>query len=48
MVEYIINERGEEVISLHKDENTSESIKKNKRKPSTDFTEVNFEDLGKE
>ena len=49
MVEYIINERGEEVISLHKDENSSESIdKETKEENSTDFTEVNFEDLGKE
>ena len=49
MVEYIINERGEEVISLHKDENSSESIdKETKEENSTDFTELNFEDLGKE
>ena len=49
MVEYIINERGEEVISLHKDENSSESKhEETKEESSTDFTEVNFEDLGKE
>ena len=49
MVEYIINERGEEVISLHKNENSPESIdKETKEEKSTDFTEVNFEDLGKE
>lgn len=49
MVEYIINERGEEVISLHKDENSTESKdEETKEETSTDFTEVNFEDLGKE
>ena len=49
MVDYIINERGEEVISLNKDENSSEPIQEEtKEKSSTDFTEVNFEDLGKE
>ena len=49
MVDYIINERGEEVISIHKDENFSEpKQEESKEKSSTDFTEVNFEDLGKE
>lgn len=49
MVDYIINERGEEVISTHKDENSSETKQEEtKEKSSTDFTEVNFEDLGKE
>ncbi|MAO71332.1 MAG: DNA-binding protein [Flavobacteriales bacterium] len=49
MVEYIINEKGEEVISFNKDENSSESKKEeNKEDSSSDFTEVNFEDLGKE
>ena len=49
MVDYIINERGEEVISIHKDESSSEPKKEEtKEKSSTDFTEVNFEDLGKE
>lgn len=49
MVDYIINERGEEVISIHKDENSSEpKQEETKEKSSTDFTEVNFEDLGKE
>ena len=49
MVDYIINERGEEVISLHKDENSSESKHaETKEESSTDFTEVKFEDLGKE
>ena len=41
--------REEEVISIHKDENSSESKQEEtKEKSSTDFTEVNFEDLGKE
>lgn len=49
MVDYIIKERGEEVISLHKDENSSElKHEETKEESSTDFTEVNFEDLGKE
>ena len=49
MVNYIINERGEKVISLHTDENSSESKKgETKEETETDFTEVNFEDLGKE
>ena len=49
MVDYIIKERGEDVISLHKDENSSKSKQdETKEEPSTDFTEVNFEDLGKE
>ena len=49
MVDYIINERGEEVISLNKEENFSGSKKEDTTDdPTTDFTEVNFEDLGKE
>ena len=49
MVDYIIKERGEEVISLDKDENSSElKDRETKEESSTDFTEVNFEDLGKE
>ena len=49
MVDYIVKERGEEVISLHKDENSSElKHEETKEESSTDFTEVNFEDLGKE
>ena len=49
MVDYIIKERGEEVISLHKDENSSGlKHEETKEESSTDFTEVNFDDLGKE
>lgn len=50
MVDYIIKERGEEIISLNKGEksNTEVSTKEKKEEPTTDFTEVNFDDLGKE
>ncbi|MAR39603.1 MAG: DNA-binding protein [Flavobacteriales bacterium] len=50
MVDYIIKERGEEIISLNKEEksNTEVSTKEKKEEPTTDFTEVNFDDLGKE
>ena len=56
MTDYIIKERGEEIISLKEKESVSEkkTEKKkepqeaeNKEEPTTDFTEVNFEDLGK-
>ena len=48
--EYIIKEKGEEIISDKKfrkstEENLEEEIKE-KDKPSTDFTEVDFDDLG--
>ena len=50
---YIIKEKGEEIISdtkIKRNNNTEESEKKeaNKEESKTDFTEVNFEDLGKE
>jgi hypothetical protein len=50
---YIIKEKGEEIISdtkIKRNNNTEESEKKeaNKEESTTDFTEVNFEDLGKE
>lgn len=50
MVDYIIKERGEEIISLNKEEksNTEVSTKEKQEEPTTDFTEVNFDDLGKE
>ena len=60
MTSYIIKERGSKIISLKKEENISEdnkdenpiekndSNKDNKDDSSTDFTEVKFEDLGKE
>ena len=47
---YIIKEKGEEIISNteRKTEEISEKKEKTKtqKKPSTDFTEVNFDDLG--
>ena len=50
---YIIKEKGEEIISdtkIKRNNNTKDSEKKeaNKEESTTDFTEVNFEDLGKE
>ncbi len=52
MTDYIIKERGEDVISLKNGEKDSENNTKDKKEieeeKSTDFTEVNFEDLGKE
>ncbi len=52
MTDYIIKERGEEVISLKNEEKDSENNTEDKEQvteeKSTDFTEVNFEDLGKE
>ena len=48
--DYIIKEKGEEIISntKRKTEEISEKKEatKTKEKPSTDFTEVNFDDLG--
>jgi len=62
MMDYIIKERGEEIISLNKEEieeKTNSIIEKTevtepiepiepKEDSITDFTEVNFDDLGKE
>ena len=56
--EYIIQEKGEEIISDKKfdkptkespvDEDKESPTEEVKEKPSTDFTEVNFDDLGEE
>ena len=45
---YIIKEKGEEIISDKKIENQSKETSKEEKKEETktDFTEVNFEDLG--
>ena len=43
---YIISEKGEEIISNTKKE--KEEISNNKQKASTNFTEVSFDDLGKD
>jgi len=57
MVDYVIKERGEEIISLNHEEKKEkikteltekEIVEEVKEEPNTDFTEVNFEDLGKE
>ena len=50
MVDYIIKERGEEIISLKKEEKSDTEVptEENKEAPTTDFTEVNFDDLGKD
>tara|TARA_B110000014_G_scaffold194266_1_gene143203 strand:- start:153 stop:521 length:369 start_codon:yes stop_codon:yes gene_type:complete len=46
--DYIITEKGEEIISKKKTEKEEkEKSLKNKEESSIDFTEVNFEDLGK-
>ena len=47
--EFIISEKGEEIISNKKSENTFKDENSEKEKQSnTNFTEVNFEDLGKD
>ena len=57
MVDFIITEKGEEIISLKKEKTTEnidstekeiETKEEVKEEPRTDFTEVNFDDLGKE
>ena len=46
---YIIEEKGEEIISIKKsDEKENKTSSETKEESSTDFTEVNFEDLGKD
>ena len=46
---YIIAEKGEEIISDNKFKtNIKESPSETKEESSTDFTEVNFDDLGKD
>jgi len=47
--DFIISEKGEEIISNKKDQSSKEISKKNSSdKDTTDFTEVSFEDLGKD
>ena len=55
MTDYIIKEKGEDIISLEKSENTEvktefaeEKKEEEKQKSTTDFTEVNFDDLGEQ
>ena len=46
---YIISEKGEKIISNKKiDKKEKESPSDAKEESSTDFTEVNFDDLGKD
>ena len=47
--DYIITEKGEEIISNKKsEENELESSSESEEKSSTNFTEVDFDDLGKD
>lgn len=47
--DFIISEKGEEIISNKKDQSSKEiSEKDSSDKDTTDFTEVSFEDLGKD
>ena len=47
--DFIISEKGEEIISSKNDKSTKEkSEKASNNEETTDFTEVNFEDLGKD
>ena len=50
--DYIIKEKGEEIISnterKNKDFSKTKEEPATKEKPSTDFTEVDFDDLGKD
>jgi hypothetical protein len=48
LTDYIIKEKGEEIISLKRTEEKTEVAEKEEEKPTTDFTEVNFDDLGEE
>ena len=50
VTDYIITEKGEDIISNKKDEVESPTTENEEIKEdnSTDFTEVNFEDLGEE
>jgi hypothetical protein len=46
---YIIAEKGEEIISNKKfDKKEEENLSESKEESSTNFTEVNFDDLGKD
>ena len=46
--DYIIKEKGEEIISEKKSEKTNNSSDKEKEESSNNFTEVDFDDLGKD
>ncbi|MBG65898.1 MAG: DNA-binding protein [Flavobacteriales bacterium] len=46
--DYIIKEKGEEIISEKKSEKTNNSSDNEKEESSNNFTEVDFDDLGKD
>ena len=56
LTDYIIKEKGEDIISLNRSEAKEEKVKEAQEKkveeateePATDFTEVSFDDLGDE
>ncbi|MBC8265636.1 MAG: PUR family DNA/RNA-binding protein [Flavobacteriales bacterium] len=52
LTDYVIKEKGEEIISLNKSQNKEEEKaveeKKEEKEQTTDFTEVSFDDLGNE
>ena len=55
LTDYIIKEKGEDIISLNRSEAKEEKVEKAQEKKevrteeiTTDFTEVNFDDLGNE
>ena len=55
MTDYIIKEKGEDIISLEKsdytevkNEDTEEHLEEGKQEAATSFTEVNFDDLGEQ
>ena len=45
--DYIINEKGEEIISAEKPHQDNATDEKQNASSTTDFTEVDFDDLGK-
>ena len=48
LTDYIIKEKGEDIISLNRSEVKEEKVEKATEDPTTDFTEVSFDDLGEE
>ena len=48
LTDYIIKEKGEDIISLNRSETKEEKVAEATKKPTTDFTEVSFDDLGDE
>ena len=46
--QYIISEKGEEIISNKKARDKKEEISIQKKESSTDFTEISFDELGKD